>query len=246
MSEESNIKKVEGRGIKRLQEVGQAPIFSRFTWVISLIKASGFEWAPIPSWDPDSVSPFLDLTEEVPKKDRECPACDGTGVKDGEPCMECHGHGHFSDDGAVDIRRTVTWAFSAEVEPVVDRQAQELYRLRDQLMAAEAPTRDRQSTLYWLWKSCQLEDRCKPSQRLALIESLISSSLPREARELLRDGLQVYRGLCWKLQAKESHPVYQQPLHRHILVRQGRKRGYLRVDWSPEKQRRKLQEWSML
>jgi len=245
------LKKIEGRGIKRIAEVDSPPLFSRFTWVISLLKSAGFEWAPIPSFQEEgSLAPFMDATEEIPKKDRDCDACDGSGEVENasgesiETCEVCHGYGHLSDDGSVQIRRTVTWAFAAEVSPEVDRQTRELYKFRSELL--EAKVSDRHSTLYWLRKSVELMDRGKPSERIRQVEGLVGTNMPREARELLRDALQIYKGLCWKLQATKPHPVFKEPLHRHIVIRQGKKKAYIRADWSPDRQRKKLMDYGML
>ena len=98
--------------------------------------------------------------------------------------------------------------------------------------------------------------------RFYVLARLEKASVRAQALELSVDGgtgqldswvraaAENYRGYRWKIQAgldgvKEPHPVYKDPLIRHLLIRKGERRAYIPLDATPEERALELRRFGM-
>ncbi|MHA1544626.1 MAG: hypothetical protein ACTSU8_05775 [Alphaproteobacteria bacterium] len=223
------------------------------TFLVAATKALGFQWFPIASKDDATKGqPFLDVTEEIPKSGDTCLDCKGSGEeysKDGKTayqCAQCSGYGVSDNGNGYTVQRSVTWLFWADKGVEIEGVEHSPGEFWKKLLDDKFPLTNPHSVITTLAKAYNVGGEMKPSERLRLIEEQVLRPLGEEPRrEILERAIYLYRGLCWKLQAKETHPIFEEPLYRHIIVRQGRDNAYLRFDWSPERKLRKLKEYGM-
>ncbi len=256
----AGIKRMEGQTSLPVEDVNVAPLQSRLTLAVACAIAAGYRWARIPcASNPKITAAFLDATEEVPRADKKCEACEGSGFASPEGvepgpdgmvemgyCEACQGHGHLSANGETENRRTVRWCFDPEVVPEVGGKS--LYfakfweRIWNPEWAAHYPNRV-EAVFHRLIFS--LANGVSPVVRLEKVEQFAKGFPRGPMRTLLEETRDVYKGLCYKLSAKAPHPVYQEPFRRHMVIRVKGKRAYLPIDTPKEERDKKLREWGM-
>jgi len=245
---------IRGLSAAPIVRTDEAPLTAQTTLLVAATKGVGFDWFPIQSerYD-DACGPFLDVTEEVPKKGTVCPKCKGSCEEFDEEkkakfqCSKCSGYGVLKEGQGVTIKRTVTWLFLADNSAEFDggewSPGQFWNNLADSGWLAANPN----SITALVRQALDIGEEMKPSARIRKLEDEVLRPLPEDLRrKVFTNIIHVYRGLCWKLQAKEYHPEFQYPLERHILVRQGRSNAYLGYDWSEEYKLEKLKEYGMV
>lgn len=90
----------------------------------------------------------------------------------------------------------------------------------------------------------------KASARADFLERATTRGGTGPVEEWVRAAAENYRGYRWKLRAgldgvKEPHPVYKDPLIRHLLVRRGERRAYIPLEASPEERAAELRRFGM-
>jgi len=247
------LEEIRGKSAATIRRIDEPPLTGKTTFLVAATKALGFLWFPIGSiTHPGLHSPFVDTTEEVPKEADPCDGCGGSGEElseDGKTsyqCSKCAGYGVKNEGQGYTIRRSICWQFLADHSVEVEGKKLspgEFWRLlQDEPWCAS----NSKSIISILAKAWNVGEEMKPSARIRLIEEEILRPLfAGPVRNILEEAIFVYRGLCWKLQAKEDHPKFGPPLYRHILVRQGRDKAYIRYDWSEERKLAKLKDYGM-
>lgn len=248
----------EGLAAAPLVRTDEAPLLSRTTFLVAATKAAGFNWFPLMSREkPGLATCFSDVTEEIPVVNQVCSQCNGSGEEaiDGKgtlsQCSACEGHGGKSAANEIAIRRTVTWQFLAEHEgrAGLGVNGEKLSpgefwkRVLDPVWTATHPN----TPIAAISRAYHAgEDSMKPSARINQIEAVVLAEMPKgNNRKMVEEAIRIYRGLCFKLQSRESHPIYKEPLIRHILIRRGRDKAYIPYHFTPEQRNRELQRLGM-
>lgn len=201
----SELSAVKGKRRVALRD-HRAPLSSPVTLIAMLLKAAGFEWYGATKRMEDGsegTSCFLDTTTAY---------SDGTKV------------------------RNVVWTFTGEKTIELGRDPVGIYAMANALGYSEFPGtrplgRGAATLLKSIRSAAPLEGEMLFNERGKLLFEACHNATGAEARKLLTEALELYRGFCWKLSTPVGtppHPVYGYPLDRHLRYHRGKRRGDVR------------------
>lgn len=184
----------------------RAPLMSPVTLVVMLLKAAGFEWYGADKRLADGstgTSCFLDTTTAY---------ADGTKA------------------------RSVTWTFTGDTVVEIGGDRVGIHAMAHALgYSAFSGTRPlgrgAATVLSSVHTVAPLAGEMLFNERGKRLHAACHAAGNREARELLTEALELYRGFCWKLSTPVDHPphaVYGYPLDRHLRYHRGKRRGDVR------------------
>lgn len=145
--------------------------------------------------------------------------------------------------------RRVTWAFEGSM---LLRFGKEDWAVREfvrHLIDRDWAEANRSHPVAKLGRYYARASALKASERADQLECLIGSKTG-PVEQWVRTAAENYRGYRWKIRAgldgvKEPHPVYKDPLHRHLLVRQADRRAYIPIEATAEERAATLRKFGM-